>query len=157
MHREKSSSCSRDEPPSAPIKQGSIMNRAASILCLSLVCCSTHQDAATIEKPWMPHVDGIFTKGEFIDLNNDETDRLCIRYGPISDSGVELERIAHGVVVWRSHVKPLGVEHSKYRHEVYVRVEDGKIQVHSRGAQEIYEIHDLKTGAFISRVVSDKR
>lgn len=120
-------------------------------LSLSFVCRATD----SIEKQWFPHVDGIFTKGEFIDLNTNATERLYIRYGPISDSGVELERTTNNVVVWRAHVQPLGVSHSKYRHEVQVRIENDKITVRSSGAREIFEVHALKTGALVSRKVYD--
>jgi len=111
----------------------------------------------SVEKQWFGSVDGIFTKGEFIDLNTNATERLYIRYGPISDSGIELERTANNVVVWRAHVQPLGIEHSKYRHEVRVRIEDDNILVTSIGAEQIYEVHSLKTGAIISRKVEDVR
>ncbi|MGO9204342.1 MAG: hypothetical protein ACLQM8_27805 [Limisphaerales bacterium] len=111
----------------------------------------------TFEKRWFACVDGIFTKGEFIDLNTNATERLYIRYGPISDSGVELERTADNVVFWRAHVQPLGVEQSKYRHEVRVRIQDDNILVTSIGAEQIYEVHSLKTGAIISRRVEDVR
>jgi hypothetical protein len=128
-------------------------------LSLSFVC----RAADAIEESWFPNVDGIFTKGEFIDLNTNATDRLYVRYGPISDSGVELERTTNNVVVWRVHVQPLGVMHSRYSHEVRIRIEDDKILVTSIGThpmmavQQIFEVHSLKTGAFISRKVEDVR
>src|SRR3954454_16431956 len=103
-------------------------------LTLSLVC----RAGDTVEERWFPHVDGIFTKGEFIDLNTNTTERLYIRYGPISDSGVELERTTNNVFVWRVHVRPLGVIHSRYRHDVRVRIEGDKILVTSIGAQQIF-------------------
>ena len=109
-----------------------------------------------IEKRWFDHVDGTFTKGEYIDLNTNATERLYIRYGPISDSGVELERTTNNVVVWRTHVQPLGVMHSKYRHEVNVRIDGEKIVVTSSGARRIYEVHSFKTGEIISREVYDE-
>jgi hypothetical protein len=61
-------------------------------LCAFLLSCKTGEPSGhIIEKRWFEHVDGIFTKAEYIDLSPDGTDRLDIRYGPISDSGVELE------------------------------------------------------------------
>ena len=127
------------------------------LVLLTLTLCGHSHTADSVEKQWFGSVDGIFTKGEFIDLNTNATERLYIRYGPISDSGVELERTANNVVVWRAHVQPLGVEHSKYRHEVRVRIEDDNILVTSIGAEQIYEVHSLKTGAIISRKVEDVR
>ena len=124
-------------------------------LCLGLVC----RAADAIEPSWFPHIDGIFAKGEYIDLNTNATEKLYIRYGPITDSGVELERTTNNVVVWRVHVQPLGVEHSKYRHQVNVRIEDDKIVVISIGEQQdmgvrrTVEFHSLKTGELISRRV----
>src|ERR1039457_1688063 len=98
------------------------------LVLLTLTLCGHSHAADSVEKQWFGSVDGIFTKGEFIDLNTNVTERLYIRYGPISDSGVELERTANNVVVWRAHVQPLGVEQSKYRHEVRVRIEDDKVR-----------------------------
>ena len=120
-------------------------------LSLGFVC----RAADAIEESWFPNIDGIFSKGEYIDLNTNVTERLYIRYGPISDSGVELERTTNSVVVWRVHVQPLGVAHSYYRHEVRIRIRDDQIQVTSIGFQEIFEVRSLKTGAFISRKVED--
>jgi hypothetical protein len=127
------------------------------LVLLTLTLCGLCHAADSVEKQWFGSVDGVFTKGEFIDLNTNATERLYIRYGPISDSGVELERTADNVVVWRAHVQPLGVEHSKYRHEVRVRIEDDKVLVTSIGAEQIYEVHSVKTGAIISRKVEDVR
>ncbi|MDB6028289.1 MAG: hypothetical protein JWM68_4512 [Verrucomicrobiales bacterium] len=124
---------------------------ALVILTLGLSFLSHAADV--IEERWFPHVDGGFTKGEFIDLGTNTTERLYIRYGLISDSGVELERTTNNAVVWRAHVAPLGVIHSKYHHLVNVRIEDNKILVTSIGAKQIFEIHALKTGALISRKV----
>ena len=121
------------------------------ILSLSVVC----RAADAIEESWYHCIDGWSCKAEYIDLNTNATERLYIRYGPISDSGVELERTTNNVVVWRVHVQPLGVAHSKYDHEVRVRIRDDQIQVTSIGFREIYEVRSLKTGAFISRKVTD--
>jgi hypothetical protein len=134
------------------------MKIASLILLLLTATFVSHAgDTNTVEESWFPHIDGIFSKAEYIDLNTNATERLYIRYGPISDSGVELERSRGDVVVWRVHVRPLGVVHSKYRHDVRIRIDDGKIQVTSIGAQQIFEVRDLKTGAFISRKVEDVR
>jgi len=131
--------------------------KTIALLLLTLTLGFVCPAADSVEEQWFSHVDGIFTKGEFIDLNTNATERLYIRYGPISDSGVELEKTKNNLVVWRVHVRPLGVAHSKYRHDVRIRIEDEKILVTSIGAQQIFEVRALKTGAFISRKVEDVR
>jgi hypothetical protein len=126
---------------------------ALFVLTLSVGFACRAADA--IEDSWFPHVDGIFAKGEYIDLNTNATERLYIRYGPISDSGVELERTTNSIVVWRVHVQPLGVSHSKYRQDVNVRIEDDRILVTSVGAKQIFEVHLLRTGALVSRKIAE--
>jgi hypothetical protein len=130
--------------------------KTTAFVLLTLMVCGVCHASELIEKRWFDHVDGTFTKGEYIDLNTNATERLYIRYGPISDSGVELERTTNNVVVWRTHVQPLGVSHSKYRHEVHVRIDGEKIVVTSSGARRIYEVHTLMTGEIISREVYDE-
>jgi hypothetical protein len=111
-----------------------------------------------VENRWFDNVDGIIIKGEFIDLNTNATDRLYIRYSPISDRGVELERTTKSDLLWRGHVQCFGVSHSKYSQHVSVRIEDKQILVEiENGAQRIFETHDLKTGGLISREVTDVR
>jgi len=111
-----------------------------------------------IPETWFPHADGSTTKGEFIDLNSKTKERLYIRYGPISDSGVELERAnSDGKIVWRTQVKPLGVKHSKYNHEVWIRIDDGKIQVTSIGSKTIIEVIELETGKQLSRSIHETK
>ena len=126
---------------------------APALICVSLGLVWRATDA--VEKRWFDRVDGVFTKGEFIDINADGTDRLYVRYGPISDSGVELERTTNNAVTWRVHVQPLGVAHSKYRHEVHVRIEGEEVRVTSFGAKQIFEVRTLKTGKLISRTVAE--
>jgi hypothetical protein len=109
----------------------------------------------TIEEAWDQAVDGTFLKGEFFDLDAKKRDRLYLRYGPIRDSGVELERIVDGKVLWRVHFEPLGVIHSKYNHSVNARIDDGKVLVTSIGARRIFESRDLKTGRLLLRNVDD--
>jgi hypothetical protein len=125
-----------------------------------------------IEKSWFPTIDGAAFKGEYVDLNTNNTERLYIRYSPLTDDGVELERTTNNVVVWRTHVQPIIplAAHSKYCHEVSVLVFPDQIAVtsaaglsltrsgfsisaNSKDAKEVYEIHSLKTGALISRKV----
>jgi len=130
-----------------------------------------------VEPTWFPKVDGVFNKGEYIDVNAAANDRLFIRYSPIADSGVELERIVAGATVWRVHTAPLGVDHSKYTHDVMVCLETrfmarfasgrrytranpngltGRILIHSFGARRIGEVRDLTSGELLSRSVSEK-
>jgi hypothetical protein len=98
---------------------------------------------------------GNFTKAEFLDINLKSSERLNIRYCPIADSGVELELVAGSTVLWRERVQALGISHYDYRHDVSVRIEDGKIHVTSTGAKKIHEIRDLKTGRQISRQIDE--
>ena len=111
--------------------------------------------ACAAEIRWFEAVDGTVIKGEFIDTNPKTNERLYIRYNSIADRGVELELTVGDTIVWREHVQPLRVSHSKYNHAVSVRIEDGKILVTSRGARTIFESHELKTGKLISRTVTD--
>jgi hypothetical protein len=133
------------------------MKTIAMILLLFVATFVSHAaDTNTVEESWFPHIDGIAWKAEYIDINTNSTERLYIRYSPVSDSGVELERTTNTVVVWRVHVRPLGIAHSKYRHDVRIRLDNGKIYVTSIGSwQQIFEMRDFKTGAFISRKVED--
>lgn len=130
----------------------------ALLLAVSLFGCSraVSRPQGVIEESRFPsHIDGIFNKAEYIDLNADNTDKLYIRYGPLSDSGVELERSANDVVLWRVYVQPLGVAHSKYYHEVRVQLWGDQICVTSTGAKQIVEVRSLTNGAFVSRRVTD--
>lgn len=117
---------------------------------------ATEKKKEGMPETWFPKVDGVFTKGEFIDLSSPKGARLYIRYGPISDSGVELERVDEtGKVVWRYQVESLGVSHSKYRHDVWIRIEGKNIQVTSIGAKTINEVVDLETGRKVSRIITE--
>ena len=114
------------------------------------------QWASRIEESWFPTVDGSFAKAEYIDLG--KSDRLYIRYGPISDSGVELERVIDGNIVWRVHSKPLGVGHSKYRHEVHVRIDGPIIHINSQASGgNFHETRRLKTGELIQRTQEEAK
>ena len=125
-----------------------------------------------IEAVWFPKVDGVRAiKGEYIDINLKAKDRLFLRYIPIADSGVELERVRGDVTLWRVHTAPLGVEHSAYNHKVMVRLEHdyekssrtnpngltGRILIYSIGmAQDIWEIRSIETGELFSRTIHEK-
>jgi outer membrane protein assembly factor BamB len=81
-------------------------------------------------------------------------DVAAFLYGSISDSGVQVVRVdpCRGKVAWRASCAPLGVDHSKYRHEAALRVEDGQVIVSSRGsAGKFVEWLDLRTGRRLKR------
>jgi hypothetical protein len=129
---------------------------SSALLVASLSGCShaTSPPAGVIEDSWFPHIDGHLSKAEYIDLNTNNTERLYIRYGPIWDSGVELEKTTNGAVLWRVHVQPVGgLSYSKYYNDVRVWIWDDQISVTSIGAKSIFEVRSLKTGASISREV----
>lgn len=133
--------------------------------------------ADLIEKSWFPTINGMSDKAEYIDLNTNNTERLYIRYSPLTDDGVELERTTNNVVVWRVHVQPIvplsqQQPHSKYSHEVIVLMypdhiavisaagsslsrQSTSIYANSKDAKEVFETHSLITGELISRRVSD--
>ena len=80
-------------------------------------------------------VDGVFNRAEYIDLG--PNDILYIRYGGISDSGVEIERKTDSKSQWLSYSPSLGVSHSEYEHRVFVRMDypkKGQIEVNSRAS-----------------------
>jgi hypothetical protein len=55
-------------------------------------------------------------------------------------------------VAWHVHAEPLGVEHSKYRHDMNVRVDGDKVIVHSEGSHGTFvELRDLETGSLLKR------
>lgn len=94
--------------------------------------------------------DGRSIRGAFIDL--EEGARLFLRYSPMADRGVEIERVTDGEVVWRVRAEPLGVIHSRYRHEIYAWIEDGQLRLRSDGTSgRFHERRDLETGELIER------
>jgi hypothetical protein len=81
---------------------------------------------------------------------------LQFEYGPISDSGVKLRRLdlPGGVTVWEQACDCVGVDHSKYRHEVVVHLEGNTAKVISRGSYGAFvERLDLDTGRSLARSV----
>jgi outer membrane protein assembly factor BamB len=81
-------------------------------------------------------------------------DVVAFLYGYIHDSGVQLVRLkaATGEVVWRARCAPLGVGHSKYRHDATVAVEGERLHVSSRGSYGTFvEVLDLRTGKQLYR------
>lgn len=112
-----------------------------------------------IEPTRFKHIDGTIASAGYIDVNLESKERLFYRYSPIADSGVELELMRAGKVIWRTHVQPLGVEHSKYTHRVKVTV-DGfdptKLNIISIGEKVIYETRNLVDGREITRGICDR-
>jgi hypothetical protein len=95
-------------------------------------------------------IDRSFSSGMCIDLG--KADRLRIRYGSISDSGVKLERVTNGNTAWRVYAKPLGVAHPQYRHAVHVRIDGSEINIDSRASGgNFHERRRLDTGELIKR------
>ncbi len=109
-------------------------------------------DRNVTEKKWFAYSNRV--EEQFLIVGFNPESRLYFRYGPNRDSGVELERVIAGHVVWRSHVQPLGVPHSFYIHDVRVEIKNGMAIVQSSGAQVILESHDLRTGKTINREVT---
>ena len=97
--------------------------------------------------------DSFHTGAGFVVLDN--ADVLIFNYGAISDSGVELVRLSmgDGTVRWRRRAAPVGVSHSKYRHEAYVvRLPGDRLAVVSQGSYGSFlETIDDRTGAIKNR------
>lgn len=94
-----------------------------------------------------------------IDLDPERGEKLIVRYCPIGDSGVEVEFFRDDIIVWRKHVRPLGIEHSK-QHKVAVTLDPKDpsiVRIISVGAQTIEESRSLKDGRQLSRVVRDNQ
>jgi len=103
-----------------------------------------------------PHIDGMSVWAGYIDMPEHKDGRIFYRYSPIADSGVEIERTGtDGARVWKEYVAPLGVKHSKYRHEVHVYVEKKELIVISLGVQRILERRDMATGKQLTREIAD--
>lgn len=102
-------------------------------------------DAIRVKDP-----DNFGTKGS---LNLPDGGLLEFRYGPINDSGVELRRLDRGGnVLWEQGCVPLGVRHSKYRHDVFVQIEGLTVKVVSRGSYGTFvERLDLDSGNRLAR------
>ena len=108
-----------------------------------------------IEESWFHDPVEQWETEKRIDLSGAQPGVLVAKWIDMADSGVELERRSGGKTLWRVHVEPLGIEHSKYHQEVTVRAEDDRVVVESVGAQKILEIRELATGAQTSREVTD--
>jgi hypothetical protein len=87
------------------------------------------------------------------------SDLVAFLYCGIADSGVQLVRLnaATGRVTWRVRCDPLGVDHSKYRHNATVAVEGGRLRVTSVGSSGTFvEVLDLRSGKKLMRTLSDR-
>jgi hypothetical protein len=95
--------------------------------------------------------------GRLLEVGPDEF--VAYVYCPIADSGVQLVRfdVATGKVAWRAQCAPLGVDHSKYRHDVTVAVAGDRLRVTSKGSSGTFvEELDLQTGKQLKRTVSGR-
>ncbi|MES2594791.1 MAG: hypothetical protein V4662_05630 [Verrucomicrobiota bacterium] len=115
---------------------------------------------ATIEPPWFINANGVQGADGRIDLNLKGDEKLMVRYGHYSDSGVELELVRGATILWRKHVQRLGVPHSAYQHNVTATLDpqdSSIVRIQSVGFRTIEESRSLKDGRLISRVVRDNQ
>ena len=140
------------------------MNPLARCFLLSAVvfgpaCTKVHEPPSPpkpIAPSWFEGMNGVFAETQAIDVNPEAGDKLVYRFEPIADSGVELDLVHNGSIVWRAHVQPLMVEHSRYRQIVTVKLVPGDqkhFQVVSIGAKTIRETRRLSDGSQVSRIV----
>jgi hypothetical protein len=108
-----------------------------------------------VEESWFHEPAAEWETEKRIDLTGAQRGVVVAKWIAMADSGVELERRSDGKTVWRVHVEPLGIEHSKYHQEVTVRVDGDRVVVESVGARKIVEVRDLATGAPTSRDVTE--
>lgn len=108
-----------------------------------------------LEESWFHEPVADWETSKQIDLAGPPSGALVAKWIDMADSGIELERRSDDKALWRVHVAPLGIAHSKYHQEVTVRVEGDRVVVESVGAQKIVEVRDLATGAQTSRAVTD--
>ena len=81
-------------------------------------------------------------------------DLIAYHFDPISDSGVGVMRLdpISGDVRWKVFCKPLGVSHSKYKHEARIGIENNRLKVTSVGSGGRFdEFLDLHSGKLIRR------
>ncbi len=98
-------------------------------------------------------VDGQDIVGKFIDLA--ENDTIFARFSAIADSGIEVERVTGGKVVWRTYCKPLGVAHSIYMQQVQVRRSGKHLIIRSDASGGVFsERLDIADGKLVSRTRS---
>jgi len=80
-------------------------------------------------------------------------DLLAYFYTPISDSGVEVWRLnpQNGKVVWKAECENLGVPHSIYSQNVYLKVKQDEVVVVSKGSWMFVEVLSANTGKHLDR------
>ena len=132
------------------------MNTQIAILLAAF--CFTCDPLHAEEAPRFPKVDGISTKGLFVDVDKDPPGRVFVTYQVNSDSGAEVVRCSKdGVVVWRAFVQALMIQHSAYRQEASASVQGNALHIKIEGAKTIDEVLDLKTGKQLSREVTERQ
>jgi outer membrane protein assembly factor BamB len=101
-----------------------------------------------------PPFDHTFVAGGGFVATGREGELVLYAFGIISDSGVQLVRLRTdtGAIAWAAEAKGLGVPHSKYFHQAYVRVIGDNVVVVSQGASgDFIEVLDLGTGDSLRR------
>lgn len=94
--------------------------------------------------------------GGFLPLENG--DLIAFWYGPISDSGAGVVRLdpATGTVRWQTTCRSLETGHSKYRHEVTIKLDKDRLKVASIGSNGRWvELLNLQTGKQLRREQRD--
>ena len=140
------------------------MNTLAKCYLLSVAAfgsaCTAVQESPIprrqIAPSWFEGINGFLAETQAIDVNPVAGEQLIYRFDPIADSGVELDLVHNGSIVWRAQVQPLMVEHSRYRQRVSVKLDSGdqtRFQVVSIGAKTIRETRRLSDGSQVSRTV----
>lgn len=97
--------------------------------------------------------DWAYTKGT---LPVEDGGVLVFYYSPLSDSGVDLQRLGpDGRIIWEQRCDPIAVKwHSSYLHRVSVFVEGRTIRVVSRGSHGAFvERLSLRSGQRLARSV----
>ena len=115
-------------------------------------------DKLLIEPQW-EGVEASFAESKTVVVDVVKDERIIFRYCPIADSGVEVELVQGNVVLWRKHVEPLGIEHSRYQHAVSLQVDPLRhdwLLVTSRGAKTIEQMLSFRDGGFISRRIKSR-
>jgi len=109
------------------------------------------QDQATRQPDRDSHIKGT--------LNLVDGGILEFRYIPISDSGVEVQRLdKNGRLVWEQGCRGFWGNKSIYRHDVYVLIEEDTIRVISRGDNGTFvERLSMRSGRRLARSVRQDR
>ncbi len=108
-----------------------------------------------MEESWFHDPVAVWETERQIDLAGTQPGVLVAKWIAEADSGVELERRSDREALWRVHVEPLGIRHNGYHQDVTVRVVGDGVVIESVGARKIVEFRDLKTGAQMSREVTE--